>query len=115
MTASALPHLRGTQAESECPRTRPVRPCNATEVREAIGEEIGYPLDQILPWSLLLEDLGLDPFDVAEIVTALEKRFSLRVPDHVLSSLRTIADLERSVTARPTRRSPRGDERPDNL
>ncbi len=72
-------------------------------VREVIAKETGYPLELVTPESHLAEDLGLDFFDVAEIVAGLETRFSVRISDRVLDSVTTVADIERFLGAHPHR------------
>ncbi len=74
--------------------------CRTATVGEAIAREIGHPLDHVLPRSRLAEELGLDLFDVAELVDALETKFRTHIPDEAWRSFRTVADIERFL--RPT-------------
>ncbi len=68
-------------------------------VCEVIAKEIGYPLEQVTPESRLGEQLGLDFFDLAELVEALESTFSAPIPDSALHSFRSVADIERFLRA----------------
>ena len=73
-------------------------------VYEVIAKEIGYPLEQVTPESRLAEELALDFFDLAELVEALEARFSAQIPDSALHAIRTVADIGlflRANLARP--------------
>ena len=68
-------------------------------VCEVIAKEIGYPPEEVTPESRLAEELGLDFFDLAELVEALEARFPARISDSAFQSIRTVADIERFLRA----------------
>ena len=73
-------------------------PASAT-LCEVIAKEIGYPPEEVTPESRLAEELGLDFFDLAELVEALEARFLARISDSALQSIRRVADIERFLRA----------------
>lgn len=74
-----------------------------TDVTSATADILGLPDDQVRPASRLLEDLGLDGCDTAELVSELGRVLHREVPerlcrpDALLRSLETVADVERLV------------------
>ncbi len=100
-------HDRGQLDEEQADsRMLPVTRCiNRLEVPasatlcEVIAKEIGYPPEEVTPESRLAEELGLDFFDLAELVEALEERFPARISDSAFQSIRTVADIERFLRA----------------
>ena len=69
----------------------------ADEVRAAVAEHLQVDRERLTDGTLLGDDLGLDSLAGIELATALEDRFSLRITDDELASLRTYGDLERLV------------------
>jgi acyl carrier protein len=67
------------------------------EVRAAVAEHLEVDGVRLTEQASLSEDLGLDSLAGIELATALEDRFSLRITDDELASLRTYGDLERLV------------------
>ena len=67
------------------------------EVRAAVAEHLEMDGARLTDSASLGEDLGLDSLAGIELATALEDRFSLRITDDELASLRTYGDLERLV------------------
>ena len=66
-------------------------------VPELVARIMGFPRDEVKPSSSLQDDLGLDPYDVAELAEELESKLGARIPDASLGSARTVADLGRSL------------------
>ena len=69
----------------------------ADEVRAAVAEHLQVDRERLTDGTVLGDDLGLDSLAGIELATALEDRFSLRITDDELASLRTYGDLERLV------------------
>jgi acyl carrier protein len=67
------------------------------EVRAAVAEHLEVDGERLTERASLSEDLGIDSLAGIELATALEDRFSLRITDDELASLRTYGDLERLV------------------
>ena len=67
------------------------------EVRAAVAAHLEVDGAQLTEGVSLSEDLGLDSLAGIELATALEDRFSMRITDDELASLRTYGDLERLV------------------
>ena len=81
---------------------------------EVIARETGHPLEQLTPESRIREELGLDFFDLAELVAALESTFSSPIPEELrpaaaatdLKEGSALSRRKRSMSATP--RKPRG-------
>ncbi len=99
MKVPAILESKGADATPSITLSRHARRTEVLTVCEAIAKEIGDPPDLVTPQSRLAEDLGLDLFDVAEMVAALEARFSVQIPDGALHSFRTVADIQRFLGA----------------
>ena len=56
---------------------------------------LGLPRYEIRPEASLQRDLGADSLDTIELVGELEQSFDVRIPDDDLSTIQTVADLER--------------------
>lgn len=66
-------------------------------VAEAVAEvlvEIGIEKDEIRPEAGLVEDLGIDSTELVEVVTVLEKKLGIRIPDRIdVKAKPTVANL----------------------
>lgn len=58
-----------------------------------ISEQVGIRFFLITPESTLIDDLGADSLDIAEIVIALENEFSVDVPDEDVEKMTTVGDI----------------------
>lgn len=66
-------------------------------VRRAVADVMRLPVTAVAPASCI-EDLGeTDSLTLAEIATALDADFGVRVPSEGLTEARTVADLARLV------------------
>ena len=68
-----------------------------------IASEFGFPLQEVVPSVTLEHDLGLDLFDVFELLNALEAAFSVSIADEEAKSVRTVSDLEHLISTSLTR------------
>src|SRR5258706_15616601 len=62
-------------------------------VHEILLEQLEITNDQITPEARLVQDLGADSLDIAEISLTLEERFSLTIPDQEWEKVQTVQDL----------------------
>jgi acyl carrier protein len=69
------------------------------KVRNIVAEQLGVDLSEVRPDASILDDLGADSLDVVEMVMSLEESFDIEVPDEDVEALRTVADVERYITA----------------
>jgi acyl carrier protein len=67
--------------------------------REAIAADLGVPIDEILPEARIFQDLGMDTFDLQELLEALEDEFEVVFPERAEALFRTVADIECAVHA----------------
>jgi acyl carrier protein len=72
------------------------RPCETRThtARQAIALDLGIPLDEIRPEARIRQDLGMDTFDLQELLGALEDEFEVAFPEGEEKTLRTVADIE---------------------
>jgi acyl carrier protein len=72
-------------------------------VTDVLVETLGLDPADIVPDADLQHDLGLDSLDRLELITGVEGRVGVTVPDSELASIRTVADatamLERHAAA----------------
>jgi acyl carrier protein len=72
-------------------------------VTDVLVETLGLDPADIVPDADLQNDLGLDSLDRLELITGVEGRVGMTVPDAELASIRTVADatamLERYAAA----------------
>ena len=65
-----------------------------------IATELGVPLEQVLPKTKLVKELGCDSLDVVEIVMAIEGEFGIEIPNAVaykwFGSMREMASYLRT-------------------
>lgn len=59
---------------------------------ELTAEVLERPIEEIRP-DLSMEEQGADSLDVVEILTAIEDRMGIYVPDSAVVEMRTLADL----------------------
>ena len=67
------------------------------KIREIICEQLELEEDQVTMDSILLEDLGADSIDLADLVMTLEDEFDLEISDEELESIRTVADIVKFI------------------
>jgi acyl carrier protein len=70
---------------------------------QRIAAAFGFPLRDVVPAATLEHDLGLDRFDVFELLDALEAAFSVSIADEEAKSARTVSDLEHLISTSLTR------------
>jgi len=63
------------------------------QVRKAIAEHLGVDPEEIGPEVSLRDDLAADSLDLVEMLSALEDRLGVLVPDRVVERARTCGDL----------------------
>jgi acyl carrier protein len=63
------------------------------QVKEVIADRLGVDPDEIKMESRLIEDLGADSLDNAELVMNLEEKFGIEIPDEDQAKIQTIEDI----------------------
>jgi acyl carrier protein len=72
----------------------------ALEVRDILVFHLGIEEVKVTDSARLVEDLGADSLDVAEILMSCEEKFDIRIPDLESTGLRTAGDVVGFVAAR---------------
>jgi acyl carrier protein len=67
-------------------------------LRKVIAEQLGVDEEPIVPSASFIEDLNVDPEDLAELMIAIEKEFStperkLEISDEDIQEIVTMQDL----------------------
>jgi len=64
----------------------------STKLNGIIAESLGVSADEIQVSSSFIEDLGADSLDIVELVMAIEKEFSIEIPDEDAEKIATVQD-----------------------
>lgn len=67
------------------------------KVRAIICDQLEMDEETVTLDSVLLEDLGADSIDLADLVMTLEDEFDLEISDEELESIRTVADIVKFI------------------
>jgi acyl carrier protein len=63
------------------------------EAQDLICRVLGLHPDEVQPAARIREDLGLDPFDLADLLVEMESHFGVQIADHVLEQIATVGDI----------------------
>lgn len=64
------------------------------KIKEILAEQLDIEnAESITLDSLLVEDLGADSLDSIDIVMSIEDEFKLEVPDEVIETMNSVADI----------------------
>jgi acyl carrier protein len=77
-----------------------------SRVRELLAEAIRRQVSTLGPDDDLVETLGLDSLQGLKVLALLEKRLSVRFPDHRLSELRSLRSLVAAIEDARKERTP---------
>jgi acyl carrier protein len=61
-------------------------------VRTIIVEQLGVDPSEVAPGVSIVEDLGADSLDRVELVMAFEEQFALEIPDEDAEKITTVQD-----------------------
>ncbi len=67
------------------------------KVRVIICDQLELDEDAVTLESVLLEDLGADSIDLADLVMTLEDEFDMEISDEELENIRTVADIVKFI------------------
>lgn len=73
-----------------------------TAFAEHVGDGLDLEPEAIVPDARLVEDLGLDSFDLVELLTVVEE-LGVHFPDDVAVSVETVGDVYREYARRAER------------
>ena len=75
----------------------------ADRVVTILTQRLGISSDVVTPTAELAEDLGVDSVDAVEFALALEREFSVVLPDEIIADVRTVQDVVDLVRQRTAR------------
>ena len=61
-------------------------------VKDLIAESLGVNPQEVIPDASFIDDLGADSLDIVELVMAIEKEFSIEIPDEDAEKISTVQD-----------------------
>lgn len=67
------------------------------KVRAIICDQLELDEEVVTLDAVLLEDLGADSIDLADLVMTLEDEFDLEISDEELENIRTVADIVKFI------------------
>ncbi len=70
------------------------------EIRESIAAQLGISIDTVTAESRLIDDLKADSLDIVELVTGLEERYGIEIPEEDLPKLKTVGDVAAYVESK---------------
>lgn len=70
---------------------------------EYVSEGLELEPEEVVPSARLIDDLGLDSFDLVELLTLVEE-LGVRFPDDVAVGLETVQDVYNEYVSRAQRR-----------
>ncbi len=63
------------------------------DVKNLIADQLGLDGSDVQPDSRIVEDLGAESADVANIIAAIQDRFSVKVSDDQIAKFITVSDV----------------------
>ena len=67
------------------------------KVREIICNQLELDEDIVTMDAILLEDLGADSIDLADLVMTFEDEFDLEISDEALENIKTVSDIVKFI------------------
>lgn len=67
------------------------------KIREIICEQLELEEDIVTMDAVLLEDLGADSIDLADLVMTFEDEFDLEISDEDLENIKTVGDIVKYI------------------
>ena len=61
-------------------------------VKDLIAESLGVNPAEVVSSASFIDDLGADSLDIVELVMAIEKEFSIEIPDEDAEKITTVQD-----------------------
>jgi acyl carrier protein len=67
------------------------------EVQNILMKQLNLDRDQMVPEARIMEDLGADSLDIAEITMLLEENFGVTIPDDEVEQLETVGTIHEAL------------------
>ena len=69
------------------------------KIRDIICDQLELEEEDVTMDSVLLEDLGADSIDLADLVMTFEDEFDMEISDEDLENIKTVADIVKFIEA----------------
>jgi acyl carrier protein len=63
------------------------------EIQSLIATQLGITESDVSASSRIVEDLGAESSDIANIVAAIEDKYGIKVPEEKIESFKTVQDI----------------------
>ena len=67
------------------------------KVREIICDQLEVDEDVVTLDAILLEDLGADSIDLADLVMTFEDEFDMEISDEAIENIKTVSDIVKFI------------------
>ena len=67
------------------------------EIRESLAAQLNIPIANITGDSRLIEDLKADSLDLVELITGLEERYGIEIPEEDMPKTQWFHDLDEEI------------------
>ena len=67
------------------------------KVQEIICDQLELEIEAVTMDSVLLEDLGADSIDLADLVMTFEDEFDMEISDEALENIKTVGDIVKFI------------------
>ena len=67
------------------------------KIRDIICDQLQLEEEDVTMDSVLLEDLGADSIDLADLVMTFEDEFDMEISDEDLENIKTVADIVKFI------------------
>ena len=64
-----------------------------SRVVAVLADKLSKEESEIMPASVIREDLGADSLDMVEIIMGLEDEFDIEIPDEDAANIKTVAEV----------------------
>lgn len=72
----------------------------AKRVKALIAESLGANIADVVPEASFVDDLGADSLDIVELLIAIEREFSIKIPDEEAEKISTVQDAILHIQSR---------------
>lgn len=67
------------------------------KIRQTIAKTLSIEVEKVTDDAALVDDLGADSLDVAELGMALQEEFGVELSDEQLAGIRTVKDVAQAI------------------
>lgn len=68
------------------------------KVKATIAKTLSVEVDKVTDGAALMDDLGADSLDMAELGMALQEEFGIELSDEQLAGIRTVKDVAAAIS-----------------